>query len=577
MAGGKETPRQKMIGMMYLVLTALLALNVSKAILDAFVAIEENVQIANVNEYGRGEEKKGELSDAANDGSQPDLKKKAKKLLAIVNQIDALTAKQIQFIDEMKLAILDKSGEDIKSTGSNFIISTKYSKNDPLKPTRMNLMKVDGKDKYDEPMEVLGIADDIKMPTGDGLKLWNSYSSYRTSLTEILAASSSENGKNYKFKDPKINSFKDFADIKKQLSKSLKNVAEDDKEDLIKIYASLTKQEFGDLHDGEVKNVHWIGRTFDHSPTVAAIASLSSLQKEILTARADAISLIRSRVGTGEYSFNKIMPLAYGPEVANQNEEVEIEVLMAAFNSDKKPRVTVSGGTLKEVRDGKGYIKTKGSSGEIKLTGEITITNKRGQEKTMPWSKTIQVMKPQGTISLPDMMVLYRGYENRLQATASGYPDFKLIGNGVSIRKNGNEFVGTVSTSAKTATIQISGFNKMTNKSVPLGITTFRVKQLPNPNVYWGNVENGGTVSGKDPKISLSYGSDNLLNVKFPVNSWDVSIEGVQIKVSGSGGTLDQKAMNLVRQAKKGSRIIVNVKTIGPDKVLRNRTGVFYL
>jgi hypothetical protein len=37
MSGSKETPRQKMIGMMYLVLTALLALNVSKDILDAFI------------------------------------------------------------------------------------------------------------------------------------------------------------------------------------------------------------------------------------------------------------------------------------------------------------------------------------------------------------------------------------------------------------------------------------------------------------------------------------------------------------------------------------------------------------
>ena len=36
MAGGKETPRQKMIGMMYLVLTALLALNVSSAVLEKF-------------------------------------------------------------------------------------------------------------------------------------------------------------------------------------------------------------------------------------------------------------------------------------------------------------------------------------------------------------------------------------------------------------------------------------------------------------------------------------------------------------------------------------------------------------
>jgi hypothetical protein len=39
MAGGKETPRQKMIGMMYLVLTALLALQVSNAVLEKFAII----------------------------------------------------------------------------------------------------------------------------------------------------------------------------------------------------------------------------------------------------------------------------------------------------------------------------------------------------------------------------------------------------------------------------------------------------------------------------------------------------------------------------------------------------------
>ena len=43
MAGGKETPRQKMIGMMYLVLTALLALNVSKEILQGFVMVDESI------------------------------------------------------------------------------------------------------------------------------------------------------------------------------------------------------------------------------------------------------------------------------------------------------------------------------------------------------------------------------------------------------------------------------------------------------------------------------------------------------------------------------------------------------
>ena len=40
MASGKQTPRQKMINMMYLVLTALLALNISKDILNAFAKVE---------------------------------------------------------------------------------------------------------------------------------------------------------------------------------------------------------------------------------------------------------------------------------------------------------------------------------------------------------------------------------------------------------------------------------------------------------------------------------------------------------------------------------------------------------
>jgi gliding motility-associated protein GldM len=49
MAGFKETPRQKMIGMMYLVLTALLALNVSKEILTAFLTVNESMEITTEN------------------------------------------------------------------------------------------------------------------------------------------------------------------------------------------------------------------------------------------------------------------------------------------------------------------------------------------------------------------------------------------------------------------------------------------------------------------------------------------------------------------------------------------------
>ena len=44
MGGGKETPRQKMIGLMYLVLMALLAMNVSKEIINAFVTLNNKIE-----------------------------------------------------------------------------------------------------------------------------------------------------------------------------------------------------------------------------------------------------------------------------------------------------------------------------------------------------------------------------------------------------------------------------------------------------------------------------------------------------------------------------------------------------
>ena len=49
MAGGKISARQKMINMMYLVLTALLALNVSKEIIKAFNLIENSLDNSTKN------------------------------------------------------------------------------------------------------------------------------------------------------------------------------------------------------------------------------------------------------------------------------------------------------------------------------------------------------------------------------------------------------------------------------------------------------------------------------------------------------------------------------------------------
>jgi gliding motility-associated protein GldM len=65
MAGNKLSPRQKMIGMMYLVLIALLALNVSKTVLDAFAKINGSLYTTSINFSNKNNEVYYQFEQAA--------------------------------------------------------------------------------------------------------------------------------------------------------------------------------------------------------------------------------------------------------------------------------------------------------------------------------------------------------------------------------------------------------------------------------------------------------------------------------------------------------------------------------
>ncbi|TNF47782.1 MAG: hypothetical protein EP305_06965 [Bacteroidetes bacterium] len=580
MAGGKETPRQKMIGMMYLVLTALLALNVSKSILDAFVAIEENMQVANENEHVRGQEKYFALKEASDDKENKELSAKAKKYLKEVDKIDKITAEEIKFIDDLKLEILEAIGEDLSSVGTpESIIVKAYSAKDPLKPTKMNLANVNGKDKYDEPMFLM-IGEDLTAPKGKGMDLWNRYNGYRKELTELIAGSwvLDKGQKKFFFKAPSIHEFKDFKDLNAMIDKAINssNVNQDDKEAIKKIYASLTKRERWTVN--EVPNVHWIGKTFDHAPAVAAIASLTSMQKEILTARADAIALIRNRVGGGEYSFNRIMALAYGPDVVNQGEEFEVQVLMAAYDSDRQPEVVINSGSVSEVRDGKGFIRMKaGSGGEMKLSGKITIKNKSGIPKSENWEKTVRIMKPSGTVSLPNLNMLYLGYDNEVEGVASGYDETILSGTGVNLRKSGNRWIADPH-KVRNATITVWGKNNVSGKKVSLGTYNFRVSRLPDPTIYFGAAKDGEKANNREKNLFAKYTPDVPLNATFDVKSWEMVISGMPgAPPKGAGNILSSEAQSLLRQARPGTTVTFFLQIEGKDKIRRNKTASFKL
>jgi gliding motility-associated protein GldM len=579
MSGGKETPRQKMIGMMYLVLTALLALNVSKAVLDAFVAIEDNMQKAAITQFGRGNgfiaDLKAAQVDAKSDTSQAAKVVKIDYYFKMIDKIDKETASMIKLIDGIKVEIMKESGEDvenIKPDDHDVIMWVKYDeKGDPLRPARMNLMAVSAKDQYDVPMHSI-IGEDVKNPTGSGKDLWEKLNKYRANVCSMLATYDIGEGaqkKSYSYKPKAINTFKDQADLTAQVRKMMKGAKINENEDqevLEQLYMELTKQEKSEVHG--ISDVHWIGKTFDHAPLVAALASLTNMQVEILSARATAVGHLKSKVSSGEYSFNKVTALATGESVVNTNGDISLKVMMAAYDSDNQPIVTCnnSGATVAKARDGYAMVTMKaGSGGPVTLTGTVAIIKKSGATKKEKWTKDVIVMTPTGTVSLPEMNVLYRGYPNIIEGVASGYATTSLSGSGVSLSKKGKQWVGKPGT-GRSCKISVSG-KTGDGASANLGTFEFRVSNLPPPALYLGTVATGSSVSLQTAKsmtkLFAKYPPEIPLKATFAVSRYEVTVSGAPRSVTGQGSKLSAAAKSLIKQAKKGSKISISGKYKG--------------
>ena len=588
MAGGKETPRQKMIGMMYLVLTALLALNVSKSILDAFVAIEENIQKANIVQADRGSgfrnDVKSELSTTKGE-DQAAKKQKLEYVLGQMDKIDKETEAIIKYIDGLKFDILKEAKEkvDPNAPKDNDPLSIVWKKQNDVTPARLNLAAVQAQDKYDEPMLVMGINKSIKDPTGKGLELWNKYNDYRSKIVELTGTYKWGEGNSFTVKTDKINDFKDNNDLTKKITAMIDKQEKtanlkEDRQILIDLYQMLTKKERNDVHDQ--KGIHWIGMTFDHSPLVAGIASLSSLQQDILSARAQALAHWKSKVSTGEYSFNKITPLAYGQPIANTGDSVYLQVMMAAYDSDNQPDVKIisgaEGATIKYPGNGQGIVGFKvGGGTEQIISGSVAIKNKSGVEKRENWEYKVTIMKPSGAISLPELNVLYKGYANQVEAVASGFDQTTLSGT-VPLSKSGTGWVATPSPGpARTATLTVSGKNSVTGKSQSLLTKEFKLKNMPKPDIFWGTTVNGGKGTRQEQRIFAKYGEEVPLTASFTITRWAVSVSGLMGEPTGSGSQLSGEAMNLIKQARPGSTVTIICDVVGPDRVSKKSVGAF--
>ena len=236
MSGGKETPRQKMIGMMYLVLTALLALNVSNAVLEKFAIIDDTLSKAVNDNNGVGGINDGKLTSILNSKveDKTDAKGKAQK-------VRDLTKGTIDYMDKLK--------KDLSSEQDGKLIE------------RAEL--VTNTNNAEEIM-----INHNKPEIGEGYE--KKLVTYVNELNQIMG-------------------------IKPPFKK-----------------LTRTALDYDEFKDGPHKDKPFLEFAFEGVPTMAAVATISETESEILGYEAVALDSLKRRVSAATYEVDQLVPMVPG-------------------------------------------------------------------------------------------------------------------------------------------------------------------------------------------------------------------------------------------------------------------------
>lgn len=553
MAGGKETPRQKMIGMMYLVLTALLALNVSKEIIRAFVTINDKLdssaEIITTSTgftYDGFEKKRLAIQSQKGDTKLIDMWQEKSESLSL------RTRQVVHFF-------LSESNEMIKEAegGVDWI---KEKDEDGLIVELKPFLDISAMDNYDIATNRY-IGGNPQKPKKEGFSFRDTMHQYRKDVLEMIG-NYSVGEKEYTFEAPESID---------GLEAAFSSTNPEDTSFMRQLFAQLTiPEELVVKEAGQEKSMPWPSVMFDHAPIVAAAAMITSLKVDVVNAESSAADYMLSKVEAPSFNFNKIEPLAFARTgYINTGDSLGLSVMIAAYDSNEvsKIRYGINADTLPEnwKEDTISKIILPGDKpGQYVVKGQIGVKEK-GRLSWKDWNFRYTVGEATGTIALPEMATLYKGYKNQVEISASGYPmdALSLSGSNCSVsRQSGNKYTVTLSNSAKgKATLSLSAKGE-DGTTASLIKQEFKIDDPPRPTVILANAQSGDKVSRgrimQAPKMDLRL-VGSPLNFSSSIKSFDVVVGDRKIACSGS--TLNTAAKKLVSTAQPGSTVsIINVK-----------------
>jgi gliding motility-associated protein GldM len=512
-------PRQKMINIMYLVLTALLALNVSVQILNAFVAVNNGLVLTNKNFDLKNQSTMALFEKAlAND------RKKTKPFYDKAVIVQTESRKICSFIDTLKSVLIATTDAKTRKTADT-----------------INPIDISAKDNFDIPTHIM-IRDDLDEDgsKGQAHEMKRKLADFRHLVMAMC--------------DPKDTAFLNIG---------------------LKTGDNKYSKEWE-------KKVTWEVDNFYERPLVAEIVLLSKEQNDVKNVEATMEQYLLSSVSSNDFKVSGFEPeMIPSSNYVLLGDSFKAKLFVSAVSKTQQPTIyvgdvdTITGKIIKgghvdsvRVREGTGYYSVKTDhEGTVKYAGSINVKAPDGTIKSYAFHSSYLVAKPAVVISPTEMNVFYIGVDNPVEISAPGFsaedlrPSFQ--GPGSIAQKGHGQYVVRVTSGAGTKChIGVSAKKLDGSGSQNFPPQEFRIKAVPDPICYVLNKKGNIRV----PKVQLQLAEtvqarmENFdFNLPYTVTAFTmiVSVNGVNKNFTASGEKFTTEMHGIMKVLPVGSTIVI--------------------
>ena len=514
-----KEPRQKMINMMYLVLTAMLALNVSAEILNAFKTVNHSITTSNDVVTGKNNLTYTAFEKALNDAQT---KENAKIWAPKAYQIQKISSNMYNTLEGMKSLLIMESNPELKDGKQTF--------NDANLDAATRVFDKDGKGKI----------------------LFDSLSLYKQQMLDVL--------------NPEDPAFKGNKVMQDEVAKAKASFSHELPLDL-----SVPKSQTGAAPSNDsVKD--WVTNYFHMTPTIAAITILSKFQNDVKNSESQMVDYCYKQIGSVKVVFDQFEAFAgTNATYLMPGDELNLTAGIGAFSKAAKPTITINGAPQTLNADGVADYKSRvEGAGEHTVTVNIAYFKPDGSPAVASKVVKYTVGLPSGaSIFLEKMNVVYIGVENPMTISGGSVGREKVhvsfASPGASLSNTGGDHYIAKATTPGMSKIIINAAGK--NYEFPI-----RVKNLPLPAGFIGSKKGGAISSAEFKAIGglIARLEDSDFEAPFKVVSYKIGALGGSIssytEAGNDGNRWSGNAQSIVQRSSPGTNIFFDqIRVVGPD------------